>query len=782
MRYVLPLRGIGLGDTDRVGRKAAVLGELLGAGFTVPAGFAITVDAHLAPPTDLAEQVGRALADLPSGAVAVRSSGIDEDGADRSYAGQYESVLNVEGPDAVLAAVRTCWASAGTERVTAYQAGRAGPARMGVLVQVMVDAAAAGVAFSTNPVTGDAAEVVVGAVPGLADRLVAGEVDAEQWSVRADQAVRVAAAPGTAALDSDAARAVARLARRVAARLGGSQDIEWALDGTTLWLLQARPITGLATETVQPVPITCVAPAGLSTRNRAMDRPWTPLERSIFLPIFSTAVRRIFTYTTGVVPTAHAIGGWVYITVRPDSPQVAASRLEAIAAEVAAGVPQAIVRQWHDSWKHEHDRDIAVLAAADLSGLSDTAFDAHLRQLVDLFGRLHDRYFQLTGAAIAIGAELTKVCAELLGWTPGQAARLRGGLTGDHMGAAIGLGDLARLGASRPAVRDFLATPNPDASLLSDVDPEFGAAFANYVDRYGRRTVSFDLSEPTWAERPEILLALIRAQIDTPYDIAAERAAIEARIRGALAEARVALAGAGPADRARFEAAVAGIVLSSPVRDEKVFQAVALWAQLRYAALELGRRLVDRGTADRPEDALFLELPEALAALSGCADQRSRIRHHRGQHAWALAHPGPDVYGEAPPGAGPLTAPPPTSTVDSGELRGLAASPGRYLGPVRVIHGITDFGKLRHGDVLVCPETTAQWSLLFASVGALVTDRGTMVSHPAILAREYGVPAVVATGTATQTLHDDDLVVVDGAAGVVRPVSGAFLAGTRAGA
>jgi len=108
--------------------------------------------------------------------------------------------------------------------------------------------------------------------------------------------------------------------------------------------------------------------------------------------------------------------------------------------------------------------------------------------------------------------------------------------------------------------------------------------------------------------------------------------------------------------------------------------------------------------------------------------------------------------------------------VDDG-LRGLAVSPGRYLGPVRVIRNITEFGKLRHGDVLVCPETTAQWSMLFPSVGALVTDRGSLLSHPAIIAREYGVPAVVATETATSVLRDDQLVIVDGSTGVVRTVS-----------
>jgi pyruvate,water dikinase len=186
---------------------------------------------------------------------------------------------------------------------------------------------------------------------------------------------------------------------------------------------------------------------------------------------------------------------------------------------------------------------------------------------------------------------------------------------------------------------------------------------------------------------------------------------------------------------------------------------------------------------------LFLELAEARSALASGRDQRERVHRNRGQHAWALANPGPPAYGEptAPPQVDParlssggqralhlaqaangLMSGPPPASGDDGELRGLAASPGRYLGPVRVIRNVTEFGKLRRGDVLVCPETTAQWSMLFPSVGALVTDRGSMLSHPAIIAREYRVPAVVATGTATATLRDDQLVIVDGATGTVR--------------
>jgi len=777
MSYVLPLSEIRLADADRVGRKAAVLGELLAAGFTVPAGFAVTVDAFAAsggdtPSSDLVDELRDALRGLGSGQVAVRSSGIDEDLADMSYAGQYESVLGVSGLEAVVEALRVCWASAGSERVQAYRTAHRGPARLGVLVQTMVDASAAGIAYSSNPLTGDGSETVISAVSGLGDRLAAGEVDADEWTVRNGVATMSRRSPAAPAIDAFEACTVARLARRIADVFGTPQDIEWAFADGTLWLLQARPITALPPGVVEQIPIEIQVPAGHSIRNGSMDRPWTPMERSVFLPVFSAALRHMHTFTTGAVPMAQSIGGWVYITMYPDSTEAAAGRVEHIAAAIADGRPRELIQRWHETWKPAFAREIAELRDVHMSTLTDASLHAHIRAIVSLFDRLHDRYFQLTGAAIAVMSKLTTVCGELFGWTGQQTVRLRGGLAGDHMAATVRLSELARLAADRPAVCRFLAKPDATPEALADRDADFAEAFADYVRRYAHRTVGFDLTEPTVAERPAVLLALIRAQLAQPYDFAAERAAIAARRDQALAEARELLADRPAADTARFEAALEASVLSSPVRDEKVFYAVFVWALLRYATLEIGRRLVERGAIDQADDALFLELTEALSALSSGTDQRARIRHHKGQHAWATANPGPPTYGEPPscPAGAPSGPPPRIRAVDDG-LRGLAVSPGRYLGPVRVIRNITEFGKLRHGDVLVCPETTAQWSMLFPSVGALVTDRGSLLSHPAIIAREYGVPAVVATETATSVLRDDQLVIVDGSTGVVRTVS-----------
>ncbi|MBO0866932.1 MAG: hypothetical protein J2P15_00060 [Micromonosporaceae bacterium] len=814
MSQVLPLSRVRLSDAPLAGRKAAVLGELRAADFPVPDGFVLTTEAlagvlekagllgqpgtgpvdrstvatvlsTVEIPGELVAQLETALAGLGGGPVAVRSSGTAEDLADRSFAGQYESVLDVVGLPALLAAVRTCWVSSFSERLARY-AGSAGG--LAVLVQVMVPADAAGVAFSVNPVTGDA-ETVVSAVPGLGDRLMSGQTSAQEWTYR-DGTARRADNDSPDVLTTEQVADVAALTDRVAGYFGVPQDIEWAIASGTLCLVQARPVTS-----TPQIPMEVVVPPGFWARDHNSDRPWTAMKSAVFLDVYRDAAASVFAFTTVAAPQVQQIAGWPYVGLPEDTTRGLATRAERIAQRLAEGEPRSLVDRWHEHWRPAFAARIEQLREVPRAELSTRQLVAHLREVLTAFRDLHRVYFQLAGAAIAIFGQLGVTCGSLLGWSAPQVLRLGGGLAGVHMGAATGIGELAALAAGRPAVRAHLTSGRP-ASTLSTVDAEFAAAFDAYVREHAHRTVGFELTEPTLAEHPETLLALVAAQLDAPYDFAAERAAIQGRRSAALAEARQALAGRPAEQRAQFEKAVADSSVAAPVRDEKVYYAVSLWALLRYACLELGARL-DR-FAD-PSDVFFLTLDEALAAVDGgpaAGGVAALVRRRKGEYAWALAHPGPPTYGQYPGGPQPdpeVTLSPAAlrvvaigrwsmavsggqgateSTQDGVLLRGVAASPGRYTGPVRVVAGVAEFGKLRRGDVLVCPETTAQWAMLFPSVGALVTDRGSLLSHPAIIAREYGVPAVVATGAGTGTLRDGQLVTVDGSAGVVRPAPG----------
>ena len=252
------LRNASLVERNRVGTKSATLGELMRVGFDVPDGFVLTTEAFPGNDQVAASSDGFAqrpvpprvvaalqsvLVELGGGPVAVRSSAADEDLDNASFAGVYETILDVRGLEAVTQAVRQCWSSAFGQRATVYRAmkGLTRAPRMAVLVQRLVAAEASGVAFTADPLTGDPTVTLVSAIAGLGDALVSGRKTPDEWRVAGDRVTCESSSEGV--LDAAEVRRVAELAGRVAERLGSPQDIEWAFSEGRLYLLQARPIT-----------------------------------------------------------------------------------------------------------------------------------------------------------------------------------------------------------------------------------------------------------------------------------------------------------------------------------------------------------------------------------------------------------------------------------------------------------------------------------------------------------------------------------------------------------
>ncbi|MFI9839337.1 PEP/pyruvate-binding domain-containing protein [Nonomuraea sp. NPDC051941] len=789
---VLPLTAVGLRSTDRVGRKAAVLGDLMAAGFPVPDGHVVTADAlgqalranglddhassdqvrEAALPEDLSEALRRVAAEYGDVPLAVRSSATAEDLGDRSFAGQYESILGVVGAEALIEAVSAGWSSAFTARVDVYQRARGlgGSRRMAVLIQRMVPAAAAGVAFSANPVTGARDEVVISAVAGLGDALVSGAVTPDEWSVRGDAATCVSAAGE--AIDAALAVQVAELARRAAGHYGEPQDIEWATDGDMLWLLQSRPITALPEPAPEPVPIPVEVPDGLWSRVSHWSTPISPLQRSLALPVLNASTGQMLAYGLAERIEFREIGGWVYISFTvPTRPEAIEAKLREIARKAERDEPGSIIAEWYESRQPDLDLRLSGLRGCALAEMGDDELIDHVRQARTLAAEAQELHFRTAGAAQFVWGEFGLACERLLGWTPVQVLQLLVGLPGKTTEPTFRLSELARLAAGLP-----------DDGWSADL--AFAKAFDRYLHEYGHRTLGADLTQPTLAEQPELVTRLIRDQLATGYDPRAEMSHQQASRDAALAEARARPAGGTE----QFDRLLGRAQRAYPIRDDGAYYANAAWAMVRRGMLELGRRLAARGLLDTGDHVFFLEWDEAIAVLKAGSPVGELVTRRRGMRAWAEQHPGPPVHGAFPVGAGDgqphlteelrhasevagwVWQATRTDNVPVGGqdgLRGIGASPGRYTGVVRVITSEAEFGRLRLGDVLVCPETTPQWAVLFPSVGALVTDTGGLLSHPAIIAREYRVPAVLATREATVRLRDGETVTVDGNAGTV---------------
>jgi pyruvate,water dikinase len=813
-------------DADTVGTKAATLARLVRLGHPVPPGIVVPAGAAGADGDHRIADAVRALGDV----VAVRSSAVAEDLADASFAGQYCTVLGVDAADAgaVRAAVSEVVASVDSAHARSYANGHdAIEAGMAVLIQRQVDARAAGVAFSADPVTGDDV-VMVSAVVGLGDALVSGEVTPEDWLLESDGSLRRASGLHEVLGEDDVER-IGDLARRVASDLEVPVDIEWAIStDDELSLLQARPITALPRKPVLDLPT-----QGTWEKDTShLCEPLTPIAETMWVPPLEAAFRDVVG-TFGLLIDGmdfRCFGGELYSHAVPPGGKEGAAppwwfmgvvarlvprfrrKLRTARLAVDTGVPARTIDRWYEEWRPELADRIGALGRVDFDSLDDDEMLAHLDSLSDLFTDAHRIHFTLFVPYLMGIRPFVELAEELLGWSTSEALTLLDGLSDTSSAPTRDLRTVAATIRSHPGARTVLAdwAGEPLDDVLRSLEgigaTDGAAAIVSHFDRFGCRVTAFDPGRPTIDERPGLVLGVLRDLVaagagpeELADALARRRTAAESKMEAA-GEAR----GLAPAQRRRLRDALDEARRVWPVREDNLAYTDAMPSGLvRRAMLEIGRRLVDSGVLRRADDACWLELDEVRDLLrdrsvDGAEAPAERVLRRRAERAWVQAHPGPVTLGapaEDPPDlrAFPEAVRRTTGAIlwaieqefshagddDSGGIAGTPASPGRYTGPVRIVRSDREFGSIRPGDVLVCPITTPAWSLNFGRIGSLVTDAGGALSHAAIVAREHGIPAVVATGRATTELRDGQVVTVDGAAGTVTLAEGATAATTR---
>jgi phosphohistidine swiveling domain-containing protein len=724
------------------GAKAGTLAELATAGLPVPPGVVVTQDAVA---TDgwqnaLTEAAGR----LGASRFAVRSSAAAEDLPEASYAGLYETYLNVPVAE-LVEAVRRCFAAAAAERVSAYHRRRGGgTVAMAVLVQAMVDPIAAGVAFTAHPVTGDRGQTVVTAVGGLAERLVSGDAAGEEWTITARAAVLTRPEPsGGQILTAEQARTVADLADRVVQRYHRPQDVEWAFDHDgRLWLLQARPMTAV------PEPVSWTPPGpGLWMRNFRLGE-WlpeavTPLFGTWLLPLLEDGYLDGMRASVGVsVPFRYAlVNGWYYNATPIPTPRLLARVLWRGRGRAVKVLFNALIRVSRDP------------AGADRAVLGELERQWRLGDL-PAYRRLVDR------------AEAEAPTAE-----PEQLAKQV-----DTLGRAAGtyLWYLAIVGGSAWKMevclvrfaRRYLADVLPDedggAQVLLRGLPGSEPAIV------GHAVQTADWYQPVAAELPA-------PAVIVP---AGERHARLARLRATAEDACRAKLAARARLLASFEQLLRVNQRYAVIREEQARDFTLAWPVLRTCVRRLGEHLTANGDLARADDVFFGTVAEVGDRITGPAQPLDQDVISRRRQLWqrqrGLAAPltlgapvGPigDVIDRAVQEARGR------QQVAADVIVGHPASAGRATGPVRIVRGSDDFAHFRRGEVLVAKATAPAWTPLFAQAAAVVTDGGTLAAHASLVAREYGIPAVVGTGNATGRLHDGQVVTVDGAAATVTPVS-----------
>jgi pyruvate,water dikinase len=822
--FVVELKSLDAQALPRVGGKAANLGELIAAGFPVPPGFAVTTAAY--------ERAGPAPADAPFSAdvatavraaytrlgadvpVAVRSSATAEDLPWASFAGQQDTYLNVVGADAVLDAVRRCWASLWTDRAVHYREAQGidhAAVRMAVVVQRMVDAQVAGVLFTADPVTGTRDRVVIDAAPGLGEAVVSGAVNPDHIVVDADG---VHAPPGACLTDAQAT-ALAGLGRRVADHFGSPQDVEWAVDADgELWLTQARPIT-----TLHPLP----APAGPGLRvlfcaslAQGLTRPITPMGLSGFRVLASTAAEFVFGVPVADrlagPPALRTAGGRAFLDITPAVRSAPGRALLPRALDVMESRSAAVLRTLHDdprlsvqqpSWAPFLRRVLHVLVRFRIPVLVALALvrpEAARRRV----GRVGDRVRALASASPGPTAAerldnavhvLRQAFAVMPLTVPAAGTGLAmlglaGRVAGPDLDSAtahavlrslphnsttemdLRLWALARTLRGDPASAAALrGTPPGELARrygAGTLPPILQSSLAAFLLRHGHRAIGeIDLGMPRWSEDPEHVLGVLAnyLRLDDPAlapDVVFARGAeaADAAVTAVVERVRA---------RSRVRAVVVRFALRrvrelAGMREEHKDYLIRLLAAARSHLKAVGSELADRGLLDRADDVFFLELAEARTALDG-ADLRDRVATRRAEYDRELRRrhvPRVLLSDGTEPEA--LASPGP---VDDSALTGTAASAGTATGPARVV--LDPVGAhLEPGEILVVPSTDPGWTPLFLTAGGLVMEMGGPNSHGAVVAREYGIPAVVGVPDATTRIETGQEITVDGAAGVVR--------------
>ncbi|MFJ8685749.1 rifamycin-inactivating phosphotransferase [Micromonospora wenchangensis] len=771
-------------------------------------------------PAEVATAVTRALAATgDQAAYAVRSSATAEDLPTASFAGQQDSFLNVVGPDAVLRQISRCWASLFTERAVVYRR-RHGldhrRVRMAVVVQRMVRAESAGVLFTADPVTGNRRVAVVEAGFGLGEALVAGLVDADVFRVRDDavvdrtvavkpRAVHPSAAGGTqlvavdperreqpALTDAQVVRLV-RLGRRIEAHLGHPQDIEWCLVDDDFAIVQARPVT-----TLFPVPAADDTGRHVYVsvgHQQMMTDPMKPLGYSMFQlmaarPMYEAA-GRLFVDVAGELasPTRRAgllaalgrsdplIGDALrtvvergFVEERPDATPAGPPGPPASPVQTDPAVVTELIRHIDDA-NAAFRREIRTATGPALLDLIREDLPRLTRLMID------PRSLPVIMAGMEAVWWLNEHLQEWLGER--NAADPLTQSVPHNVTSEMGLALLDVADAIRPypEVVAFLhrvaAGDDPGDDLLAGLrgcagGPQACAAIGSWLDRYGMRGVGeIDITRPRWRERPAMLVPTILGNIRNFAPGAGERQFAQGlrtarekeqevltRLRALPDGAEKAAQTTRMIDRARTFAGY---------REYPKYGMVNRTFAYKQALVAEADRLVAAGVLRDREDIWYLTFPELDDVVRTGRVDEGLVRRRAAEHLSYRALVPPRVLtseGEI------ITGTYRRDDVPAGALVGLAVSAGTVEGRARVVRDVAR-ADLAPGDILVTTYTDPSWTPLFVAATALVTEVGGLMTHGAVIAREYGLPAVVGVVDATRLIRDGQRIRVHGTDGYV---------------
>jgi phosphohistidine swiveling domain-containing protein len=762
--------------------------------------------AESAMPDDIAEAIRQAYAELggDDAPVAVRSSATAEDLPEMSFAGQQETYLNMRGEAAVLDAVKRCWASLWTARAIGYRARHhiaPQDVSLAVVVQVLVPADAAGILFTANPLTGARSQMMINAAWGLGEAIVGGYVTPDTvvvdkasgkvveckisqkdvMTVRTLEGTREEAVPkkrrNKAVLKPAQVTELARIGARIEDLYDQPMDIEWALHAGRISILQARPITALPEP---PLEWKSPYPKPLLARGSSIDLlpdMVSPLFATLAIPVITKVYVKMYAKVMGLrgedVPIFEVINGypflcfvrrskfWKYMLVH-GSTVGKLYEYGKVLAEEAHTKCHAVVTRWRQMDLASVKAPKLLTGVRELAEISADYFCAAICRPIPQ-SNFSELFFSLFYNAL-VKRKANPVAATFLL-----------GLENFPLRTEKSLFDLAQWTQMQPELANYLQqTPAQAVGAALQADPvpaplsgEFAARFAAHLAEFGHLTYDLDFMNPVPAEEPIPMLDTLQAYLAGQGSNPHARQQAQERQRQQAEQAisqRI-----GPLRRKWFQKLLASAQECATERENAIANIGLPYPQLRRLLRELGLRLAAGGAIAQPEDIYWLEAGE-VDALAAAREMDEPLGSYAAsvetrKAGWQRARKAmpPTVLPENHLLAKMYSPKKPQINL----LKGKGTSAGQVTAPACVLRGPDDFGRMHPGDVLVAVATTPAWMSLFAMASAVVTDIGGPLSHSSILAREYGIPAVMATGAATRLIHTGQMIGVDGTAGTV---------------
>ncbi|TKB60043.1 MAG: hypothetical protein E8D48_13875 [Nitrospira sp.] len=855
-------------DLDLVGGKAVGLARLIAGGFPVPQGFCVTTEAYTQyihasgfivheewqrvgalsgnkrasvlagcrerigriEISQLAAQCVTALQTLdqpPNTRWAVRSSATNEDAAHTSFAGLYRTHLGVALSD-IEAALKDLWLSLWDERVVSYQARQSNhmAPRMAVVVQPMVEAQSAGVAYSIHPVTGRSNQVTINAVPGLAAPLVDGTVAPDQYVVEvtdngqptrvrrrilvrksdrltvSKEGLRTDPLNGMATLQSSLTVAqlfsLAETAKHIERSFGQPMDLEWAFDTRQLWIVQARPITA-----VRPSSDLTNDDCEWSRTNFKETLPELPSLLSLsFLERFMDAYilshyRRLGCRIPDGLTSVRVLNGRPYLNVTLFHILIAQLRgdpsmnTEQMGGKPLQTVPQvqplsgfafvrASWRVWAEMRRVERS---GPRLFEEMKALAATYRREHILHLSveELVPELDKLGPWLEGREVTFGiAGGVGQCLQIFShclprwlgpdWRSLLNAALQGQGTVISAQQILRLAELTDIARNETVANAFLTSEpwNPLTFRTALADSTFLRTFDKYLEDYGHRAVGeSDVMAPRLADNPEPILAILRSQLIST-------APSQETIRSRQDETRAAALDqikrriGWRLDRwALFLWCYRRLGRFFALREANRHHLMYYSIAIRTLLLRLGELLVERGQLNQRDDIFFLTISDRANLLAGSTrDWKSEIRARRTAQEHNAKFEVPDtIHDWEAAREQTVTA---DKSEENGILTGMPISVGTVAGLVRTIRSAADWGKVRPGEIMVVSVIDPGLAPLFGLAGGLIAEMGGTLSHGAIIAREYGLPTIANVAGAMTRLTDGMQLSLDAGSGTIR--------------